>query len=58
MPCSTRGKPVRRAIDQSGEPRGRGDVVEPEEGEDAVDVHEKCGRLFGGGHGVALMYER
>jgi hypothetical protein len=39
MPCSTRGKPVRRAIDQSGEPRGRGDVVEPEEGEDAVDVH-------------------
>jgi hypothetical protein len=44
-----RTHPVRRAIDQDRESRGRGDVVEPEEGEDAVDVHEKCGR-FGGGH--------
>jgi hypothetical protein len=58
MPRSTRGKPVRSAIHQSGESRGRGDVVEPEEGKDAVDVHEKGGRQFGGVHGVALMYER
>src|SRR3954452_15882645 len=36
-------QPMRRAIHQDGASRGRGDVVEPEEGEDAVDVHEQCG---------------
>jgi hypothetical protein len=45
-----RAEPVRRAIDQDREARRRGDMVEPEEGEDAVDVHEQGGRCFGGGH--------
>jgi hypothetical protein len=40
---------MRNAVDQHGEPRGRGEVIEPEQGEDAVDVDEKDGR-FGGRH--------
>jgi hypothetical protein len=52
------GEPVRRAVDQSREPRGRGARLEPEEGEDAVDVHQEGGREFGGGHGLALRWER
>jgi hypothetical protein len=40
---------VRNAIDEDGESGGRVDLLEPEKGEDAVDVHEKCGR-FGGRH--------
>jgi hypothetical protein len=40
---------MRRAIDEHREPRGRGDVVEPEQREDAVDVHEER-RSFMRGH--------
>jgi hypothetical protein len=40
---------MRRAIDEDGESWGRVDVVEPEEGEDAIDVHEKH-RGFDGDH--------
>jgi hypothetical protein len=58
MPRGIRGKPVRNAIDQSRETRGRGDLVEPEEGKDAVDVHQEGGRLFGGVHVLALRLER
>jgi hypothetical protein len=45
---------VRSAIDQHGESRGRGDVVEPEQGEHAVDVDEKDWR-FGGRHFEAWL---
>jgi hypothetical protein len=38
---------MRHAVDQDGESRRRGDVVEPEERQDAVDVHEERG-LCGG----------
>jgi hypothetical protein len=39
---------MRNAIDQHGEPSGRVVLIEAEEGEDAVDVHEERG--VGGEH--------
>jgi hypothetical protein len=43
---------MRYAIDQDGEPSGRVVLIKAEEGEDAVDVHEKRG--LGGEHGKPL----
>jgi hypothetical protein len=34
---------VGHAIDEDRASRWRGESIEPEEGEDAVDVHEQCG---------------